>query len=821
MSLMPAPAPLPLRSLDAFPNNLPVQATPLIGRQHEAQAVERLLRRDDVRLLTLTGPAGAGKTRLALQVAANLTADFPDGVYFLPLAAIADPGLVASAIAQTLGILETTGRPIVETLRQQVRDRRLLLVLDNFEQLLAAAPLVADLLAASALLKIVVTSRAALRLYGEHEFSVPPLAVPDAGRPPHANVMSQYEAVRLFVERAQAARADFALTDENAAAVADICRRLDGLPLALELAAARIKVLPPAALLARLGNRLALLTSGPLDRPPRQRTLRAALDWSYELLTPDVQRLFRRFAAFVDGCTLAAAEAIAGDGPFTSQVAGAAGAQPEAPSVEAGILDGLQSLVDNSLLKPVDADGAPRFMMLESIREYALERLIASGEAPAVWRRHAAVFLDMIEAAEPALHGPEQAAWLDRLEREHANIRAALRWVVTTGDPADAQRGLLAAGALWTFWYFRGLLVDGRRLLAALLAAPAAAGAARAKALSAAAILAWAQGDQGAAQPLSEECLAIARSVGDQRVLADALFSRAMAAFAAGDLTAARTWHEQSLAIRRAVGDRWELSLSTNNLARALHDLGELPRASELYREALALRREMGDCRNTAATLWCLGELMQDQGDLTGAHACYTEAVPMALASGDRWSVARLVVGFGGLAAAWGQPERALRLDGAATAADEALGVVLFAPWRARRDRWLEAARRALGHEAVSKAWAAGRAMSLQEAIAEALAIEPGTSEQAAQAALLPSVPDAASLGAHGTPALPLTRREREVAALVARGYTNREIATALIIADRTAETHVEHILGKLGLASRAQIAVWAASHGLLATAQG
>ncbi|MCA1606818.1 MAG: AAA family ATPase, partial [Acidobacteria bacterium] len=386
------------------PNNLPVQLTPLIGRNAEALVVKKQLRRADVRLLTLTGPGGAGKTRLCLQVAADLLGDFPDGVFFVALAAINDPNLVASTIAQTLGIKEVAGSSLMERLKEYLRDRQMLLAIDNFEQVVAAAPLLAELLNSARSLKVLMTSRSALRITGEHEAAVPPLALPGTGQPLTPETLRRYAAVELFVERATAVKSDFALTNENAPAVVEICTRLDGLPLAIELAAARIKVLPPSALLARLKSRLKLLMGGPRDRPSRQQTMRGAIAWSYELLNEGEKKLFRRLSVFVGGCELEAAEAVCID----------------AGDMEIDILDGVASLIDKSLLQQKEVVNAePRFTMLETITEYGLEQLTASLEAEELRRRHADFFLKVAEKAETELLGAQQDRWLDQLEVEH------------------------------------------------------------------------------------------------------------------------------------------------------------------------------------------------------------------------------------------------------------------------------------------------------------------------------------------------------------------------------------------------------------------
>src|SRR5215204_2923767 len=435
---LPATFP-PLNTLDSRRNNLPAQPTVLVGRERELEEVLALLRSpNDVRLLTLTGPGGTGKTRLGLQAAAELTDEFEDGVFFVALAPIAAPALVAPTIARTLGLTESGNQPPEELLKGYLRDRQTLLVLDNFEQVLESASLLDEVLSAAPDLKILITSRTPLRLYGEHEFPVPPLPLPDPGSLPPVEHLTRYGAIRLFVERAQAVKPDFSLTEENAWAVVEICARLDGLPLAIELAAARIKLLPPQALLARLGNRLKVLTSGARNLPERQRTLRSAIEWSYGLLDESEKILFGRLGVFSSGAALEAIEAVCdarGDLPVD-------------------VFEGVSSLLDKSLLQQRDgSDGEAHFVMLETIHEFALEKLEESSNAEAIRRGHAEYFLALAEEAEPGLWGPEDATWLDRLEQEHDNMRAALSWAIKY---EEAELALRLGGALRWFWYMEG-----------------------------------------------------------------------------------------------------------------------------------------------------------------------------------------------------------------------------------------------------------------------------------------------------------------------------------------------------------------------------
>jgi predicted ATPase len=724
--------------------NLPAQRTRFVGRGSELAAAKDLLLRPEVRLLTLTGPGGIGKTRLALQAAGEVADQFPGGIFYVPLAPIGDPDLVAGTISQTVGAGESGGPPL-EALKEYLQSCRAptLLLLDSFEHLIETAPIVADLVAAGPALKVLVTSRSPLHVYGEHEFPVPPLALPDLRKLPPLDILAGNEAVALFVQRAAAVKPGFAATEENAAAIADICARLDGLPLAIELAAARVKLLSPALMRARLEKRLHLLTGGARDLPERQQTLRGAIDWSHDLLNDPEQKLFRRLSVFVGGCTLEAAEAVCnakGD-----------------PGLD--VLEGMASMMDKSLVQqPEPEAGEPRFVMLETIREYALERLAVSGDEPVTRRAHAAYCLVLAEegASEPGL---ERTGALHRFDAEHGDFRAALDHLTQSGD---AEWGLRLATALFGFWETREYLAEGRDRLDTLLKLPGATARTRARALFAAGVLAGEQGDYAAAQKLVGESLEINRELDDTQGIAVALNAMAVNALEGGDPEAARPLFEEALALWRRFGDRVAVARSLSNLAnvmkvqrdyataRSLHEetlsifrdlgdrtgvawalnhqadaareQGDVEAARALYAESLEAFRELGDRWGIAATLGDLGNLTRDQADYPGARAFYEESLGIFQDLEHRRGIARLLECFAGCAAAERQPERALLLAGAAAALREKLGAPPPRAEQARLEKSIEPAREALPDRDGATAWMEGWAMPLEKAIETALA---------------------------------------------------------------------------------------------------
>jgi predicted ATPase/class 3 adenylate cyclase len=687
----------PIRSLET-PTNLPIQRTSFVGREREVGRVKDLLRGPG--LLTLTGAGGSGKTRLALQAARELLNDYPDGVFFVELAPVTDPRLIPSAIAAAVGVRAEGRRPVLDTVREDVRNREMLLVLDNFEQVLGGAAIVADLLAVAPQLRILVTSREPLHVAGEQELAVPPLNLPDIREPLTPEHLTRYEAVALFVHRATAVDPDFRVTAANAPAVAELCLRLDGLPLPIELAASRIKLLSPETILERLDRRLELLTGGPIDLPARQRTLREAIGWSHDLLDDPERVLFRRLSVFAGGWTLGAAEAVANPGAELGRDA----------------IDVLGSLVDKSLAVRVPTSSGPaRIGMLETIREFAFEQLEAAGEAEATRDRHAFFFLEAAEAAEPHLRSVDQVHWLDDLELEHDNLRAGLRRAIDTGH---SQIGLRMVGALWRFWHLHGHLAEGRRWAEEVLALPSSSGrtAERAWALTALGGLAYWQEDVPACHRAYEEALAISRELGDRSAEARGIFNLAFAVAYEGGMAGAVGMFEESRTRFEDLGMRGGVADALWGLAVIARLEGDLPRSKAMAEESLRLHREAGDRFGVTDALFALGRLALGDGDLTTAASCLLEALDNDEGVGNRTGMGIVLDNLAAIASVKGNHLRALRLAGASEATKESAGGHAPPPLVDLPDP-RDAARVEVGEAVVKAAWDEGRAMTLDQAL--------------------------------------------------------------------------------------------------------
>jgi predicted ATPase/DNA-binding CsgD family transcriptional regulator len=845
--------------------SLPVPATSFVGRERETRETVDLLQREGVRLVTLTGAGGVGKTRLALAVASTLATEGAS-LTFVSLAPVRDPALVTSAIAQALGIREDGDRSLTDAIVSALGTRHVLLIFDNFEHVVEAAPLVATLLAACPHLQVLVTSRALLHLSGEHNVPVPPLALPDPERQHTVEQLAGSAAIRLFVARAAAARADFVLMETNAPMVAGICQRLEGLPLAIELAAARVTHLPLASLQARLEHSLPLLTGGPCDAPARLRTMRDAIAWSYDLLSPEAQWLFRRLAVFVGGATLEVIMAVIAEEDWVT------------------VLKGIEPLVDQSLLYQVaDHTGEPRFRMLEPIREFGLEHLASHGEERAARDAHAAWCLTLGERTFAVLRGSGRSQWFDLMETELGNLRAAFTWLAAQDRAEDAVD--LGMG-LFFFFHTRGYHSEAFALFEGFLRHPRIAlrTRSRAKALLGHGILVEMQ---GAVEPALEQMLEsvdIFREVGDPVHTGLALTNVGIAYSAVSDFDRAAEAHWEVIAIGRETNDAWLLKAGNINLGTVLNDRGEVDQAIPLFEEALAMARIIGDVYGielgllnlaevflmqekheraepliqeafvvlaglghradlsaakmllaqvarargdyAAATvhledglatarsiddkvkiaraLLALGDIARLQGDVAGAIQQFREGIALSQQIGNRADLlGEGLEGVAGVAVATGAMHQAARLLGAADALLEAIGATR--PTGARSadyENHARAARDALDNDDFSAAWSEGRALTLDDAAAEAIAFTPIIG------AAVTAAPDP------GTGSL--SPRELEVLRLMAKGLTNQEIADALFVSRRTVSTHVTGILTKLNASSRSAAAVYAVRHGLV-----
>lgn len=800
---------------------IPVPPTRLVGRERDLDAVAALLTDGDTRLVTLSGPGGVGKTHLALELARRLDTHFADGVVFVPLAATRDPGLVLPSIAQSLGLREAPGQAVIEAIATHLSARGILVILDNLEQVLDAAPDIGVLIAATARPRFLATSRSPLRLRAEREYPVLPLDLPAPDATPSAETCRENAAVRLFVERAQARRPSFTLTDDNAPIIVELCRRLDGLPLAIELAAAMTPILSPPALLARMDRRLPLLVMGATDLPARQRTLRDAIAWSYDLLNESEQAVFRRLSVFARGASLDAVEAVI-----------------EAP----GVLGTVSALVTKSLLMRIDRadqpghqDEQPRFLMLSTIREFAAEELEASGEEAETRARYLRWLLSMAEAAETGMTGPDQVSWLDRLDLESQNLRAGLEWALDHA-PEDGMR---LASMLWRFWATRGLITEGYMWICRFIESPGPiADAVRAKAfsrlgnlcidlgnldrateaythalelwerigdphgiantLNGLGLVDWYRGENGSARQRHERSLEIRRQLGDRFGEANSLTNLGNAIKDAGDSVAARPYHEQALAIRMELGDRGGVGYSYLNLGDVERRLGDAHAAREMFRKSLDAFRDVGDRLGLGYGLQALGMAERLGGKPDQARAHFREALAIRMGLGDRRGMVESIEGIAAVLAHGDQAADATVLFAAAEALRAQIGVPLPEPDRVHLAPLASAAARALPGAEASARRSQGEAMTLADAATFAL-----------EASDLVATPAVAAPGG-------LSDREVEVVQLVATGMTNAEVAERLYLSRRTVDAHLRRIYDKLELASRTEVVRYAMEHGLV-----
>jgi predicted ATPase/class 3 adenylate cyclase len=725
-----------LQSLDRHLTNLPVQVTPFIGRERELKHIRDWLLNPTIRLITLTGPGGSGKTRLGVQSAASVVDEFADGVYLVSLESVSDPSLVLQTIAETLNVRESAGISLFESLNDQLNAKSILLVLDNFERLVRAGPQLSTLLAANPGLKLLVTSREALRIQGEHEFPVPVFGVPTADTSMSVDRLLEYESICLFVDRAREVKSDFALTQENAAAVVEICRRLDGLPLAIELAASRVRMLPPQALLKRLGRALSVLTGGARDLPERQQTLRATIAWSYDLLTDEEQTFFQLLAVFAGGFTLDAAIAVASESAIDdlgndTDMTGLSDVHDSldlwAPSID--VFNGIDALLSKSLVHQQGTPGQngddPRFMMLETIREFGLEQLEHGGQRRTAQERHARYFLMLAEMAEAELQGPQQSDWLGRLDADHRNLRAALRYALVSND---AETGLRMTGALWPFWEVRGYFTEGREWTERMLGLGGPP-ALRAKTLTGAGTMAWYQGDYERAAELHSEALDDYWKIGDVSGAAFATSNLGIQYVGLGDMDKAVDLFNKALHQYQVVSDEPGIADVYSNLAVVAFYNEEYARAAELFAQSLTIRRKAGDKQRIADALHNLGEVALMQQDYEQAIRYYRETLILRRELGASTGTALSFAALSFIEFEQGNLERSAELTGVADAMFEVTGSYLDPTERARYEETKQRLRSRLGDDVYMELRKEGLERSVDTAIAFALDQVQGSDE--------------------------------------------------------------------------------------------